>query len=69
MRSGSSTSCCVAAALLIVGILLCLQATLMAQESRTMSKALAQTPPMGWNSWDYVIPFFSQNLCFHAACR
>ena len=37
---------------MIVGNLLCLQTTLMAQESRTVSKVLAQTPPMGWNSWD-----------------
>ena len=47
MRSGSSSFCYVAAALLIVANLLFLQATLVAQ-----SKVLAPTPPMGWNSWD-----------------
>ena len=52
MRSGNSSFRYVVGALLIVGTLLCLQATLMAQESRTKSKVLAQTPPMGWNSWD-----------------
>ena len=52
MRLGNSSFCYVAAALLIVGSLQCLQATLMAQESRTKSKVLAPTPPMGWNSWD-----------------
>jgi hypothetical protein len=40
------------AALLIVCNLLCLQGKLTAQEARTMSKLVAPTPPMGWNSWD-----------------
>ena len=52
MRSGTTSFCYVAVALLIVGTLLGLPARLTAQQSRTMSKVLAQTPPMGWNSWD-----------------
>lgn len=52
MRSGNSSFCYVAAALLIVGNLLCLQGMLPAQETHTMSKVLAPTPPMGWNTWD-----------------
>src|SRR5579863_9382201 len=52
VRSGNSSFRYVVAAPLIVGYLLCLQATPMAQESRTKSMVLAQTPPMGWNSWD-----------------
>ena len=52
MRSGNSSFCYVMAALLIAGNLLCLQGKLMAQGARTMSKLVAPTPPMGWNSWD-----------------
>jgi alpha-galactosidase len=52
VRSANSSFSCRAAALLIVGNLLCLQGMLLAQETHTMSKVLAPTPPMGWNSWD-----------------
>lgn len=52
MRPGRSSFSYVAAALLILGNLLCLEATPTAQESQSRSKVLAQTPPMGWNSWD-----------------
>ena len=52
MRSGDSVFCYVIATLLIVGNLLCLQGLLLGQETNTMSNMLAQTPPMGWNSWD-----------------
>lgn len=52
MRPGRSSFSYVAAALLILGNLLCLKGTPMAQESQTRSKVLAETPPMGWNSWD-----------------
>lgn len=52
MKLSECTCACLAAALLIVGSLLCPQATLGAQESSAKSKVLAPTPPMGWNSWD-----------------
>jgi len=52
MRSGNSSFCHVIAMLLIVGSVLCLQGMLLAQETHTLSKVLAPTPPMGWNSWD-----------------
>src|SRR5664280_628789 len=52
MRSVNSSFCCVIATLLIAGNLLCPQGVLLAQETHTMSEVLAQTPPMGWNSWD-----------------
>ncbi len=52
MRSGTSSFCNVTAALLIVGSLLCLQGMLLGQDTHTLNKLLAQTPPMGWNSWD-----------------
>lgn len=52
MRSGNSSFSYRAAALLIVGSILCLPGMLLAQENHTMSKVLAPTPPMGWNSWD-----------------
>jgi len=40
------------AVLLIACNPLCLQGKLTAQEARMMSKLVAPTPPMGWNSWD-----------------
>jgi alpha-galactosidase len=57
MRSGNSSFRYVMATLLIAGNLLCLQSKGTSQETRTMSnasmsKVLAPTPPMGWNSWD-----------------
>lgn len=52
MRSGNSSFCYVAAVLLAVSNLLCLQAGLMAQQSPAKNQVLAPTPPMGWNSWD-----------------
>jgi alpha-galactosidase len=51
MRSSNSSFCYLMAALLIAGNL-CLQRKLVAQETRTMSRVVAPTPPMGWNSWD-----------------
>ena len=36
----------------IGGLLLCALGALSAQDARAARKALAQTPPMGWNSWD-----------------
>ena len=52
MRLGNSSFCYVMAALLIACNLLCLQSKLTEQEARTVSKLVAPTPPMGWNSWD-----------------
>jgi hypothetical protein len=59
MRSGNSSFCYVLAALLITCSHLCLQGRLMAQEARTMSKSVAPTPPMGWNTWDYGLRIFA----------
>jgi alpha-galactosidase len=52
VRSGNSSFCFLMAALLFACNLLCLQSKLTAQEARTMTKLVAPTPPMGWNSWD-----------------
>jgi alpha-galactosidase len=52
MRSGNSSFCNLMATVSIVGSLLCLQGVLLAQQTHTLSKVLAPTPPMGWNSWD-----------------
>jgi len=51
MRSSNFSFCSLIPALLIAGNL-CLQCKAAAQETRTMSKLVAPTPPMGWNSWD-----------------
>lgn len=37
---------------LIAGLFSCPLVTLKAQQTRAAKKMLAQTPPMGWNSWD-----------------
>lgn len=52
MRSGNSSLCYMMAVLLIACNLLCRQSKLTAQEARPMTKLVAPTPPMGWNSWD-----------------
>ena len=36
----------------LVGLILCLCGSLLAQPSRTNDKTLAAAPPLGWDSWD-----------------
>ena len=52
MRSGTFFRLRYAMGMPLIGVLFCPPGTMGAQETRAAKRMLAQTPPMGWNSWD-----------------